>query len=65
MFLGMGWLGEQMNDDFGIGCALENMAVLFVLAAKEAGVDEVAVVGDGDGAEEEFAQERLSVTEFA
>ena len=41
-------LGQQVDDDLGVGRALENVPVLLVLAAEQGGVDQVAVVGDGD-----------------
>jgi hypothetical protein len=54
-----------VDDDFGVGGALENVAVLFVFAAKEACVNDVAVVGDRDRAKQKFPQQRLGIAEFA
>ena len=54
-----------MDDDFGVSRGLENMAVLFVLPAEQRGVDQVAVVGDGDRADEIFPKQRLGVAQFA
>src|SRR5690606_38709993 len=62
---GVRGLGQQLNDNLGVGGGLEDMAKLFVLAAKQAGVDQVAVVGDGDGAEAILAQQGLGIAELA
>ncbi len=64
-FLHVRWFGEEVDDDFGVGGALEDVAMLFVLLAEEGGVDQIAVVGDGDGAHEIFAEKRLGVADFA
>ena len=58
-------LGQQVHDDFGVGRALEDVAVLFVLVAKELCVDQISVVRHGDRADRIFAQERLGVAELA
>jgi len=58
---GVGRLSQKMNDDFGVGRALKNMAVVFILAAEERGVDQIAVMGDGNWAEAEFTQQRLGI----
>ena len=65
VLLGVSRLGEQMDDDFRVGCALENVAMLFVLTAEQRGIDEIAIMCNGDRAEQEFSQQRLCVTEFA
>jgi hypothetical protein len=64
-FLCMSGFGEEVDDDFGVGGALENVAMLFVLFAEESGVDEIAVVGDGYGSDEILAEKRLGIAEFA
>ena len=54
-------LGQQVNDDFGIGRALEDMAVFLVLLAEQGGVDQIAIVRDGDRPQEILPQKRLGV----
>ena len=46
---GMG-VGDELNDDFGVGGGLEVSAVALEARAEIAEVDQVAVVGDGDEA---------------
>ena len=58
-------LGQQMHDDFGVGRALENVAVLFVFLAQKRGVDQIAVVRHRDRAHQILPQQRLGVAEFA
>ena len=43
-------MGDELDDDFGVGGGLEVSAVAFEAGADVAEVDEVAVVGDGDEA---------------
>lgn len=57
----MRWLGQQVRDDLGIARGQKNVAVLFVLLAKLAGVDQVAVVGDRNLTAREVEQQRLGV----
>ena len=54
-----------MQDDFGVAAGLEDRAVADQLVAQLAGVDEVAVVRDGDLAVRAVDQERLRVLELA
>ena len=44
----MSGLGQQVDDDLGIAGGLENVPNFLVISAEKGGVDEVAVVGDGD-----------------
>ena len=44
----MGRLGQQMNDDLGVATGLEDAAVGLVFVPQQAGIDQIAVVGDRD-----------------
>ena len=37
-----------MDDDFGVAGALEDVSEGFVFFSEAGGVDEIAIVGDGD-----------------
>jgi hypothetical protein len=50
VLLDMGGLGEEVDDDLGVGGGLEDVAVLFVIPAQKLRVYKISVVGDGDGA---------------
>jgi hypothetical protein len=50
LLLDVGRLGQQVDDDLGVGRRLKDVAVFLVLVAQELRVDEVAVVGNGDRA---------------
>ena len=56
-----GVLGDERGDDLGVGARLEADAQLGELVAQLGGVDEVAVVGEGDGVLAARARERLRV----
>ena len=59
--LDMRWLGQQVNDDFRVGRALENVPVFFVFLAQQSGVDQIAVVRHRNGAQQILPQQRLGV----
>ena len=61
----MAGLGQQVDDDLGVGRALEDVPVGFVLRAQQGGVDQVAVVGDRHRTQVEAAQQRLGVAQLA
>ena len=44
-------LGQQVNDDLGVGRALEDVTLLFVLCPQDLRVDQISVVRDCDGAQ--------------
>ena len=48
-------LGQQVNDDLGVGRALENVPVLLVLPPEQLRVDQVAVVRHRDRAHRDTA----------
>jgi hypothetical protein len=54
-------LREQMRNDLAVGGGLENGAFAFQLIAQEIGVDQIAVVRDGDLAAKAIDHERLRV----
>ena len=60
-FFLVGGLGEHVEDDFGIGGGVEDVAELLVLGLDAGGVDEVAIVGDGDLAADVFLENGLGV----
>ncbi len=39
---------QQMENDFGIGCGLEDRALLLEFLLEACGIDEISVVTDGD-----------------
>ena len=55
----------EVQDDFGVAAGLEDRSVADQLVAQLAGVDEVAVVADGDLAVGAVDEERLRVLELA
>ena len=57
----VGRLGQQMNDDLGVAGGLEDAAVGLVFVPQQAGVDQVAVVGDRDLSPRVFGQQGLAV----
>ncbi len=64
VFFDVGGFGQEVDDDFRVSRRLKYMTMLFVLGAEEGGVDEIAVMSDGDGAHEILAEEGLGVAEF-
>src|SRR4051812_953644 len=64
-FAYMRGLGKQMNDDLGVGRALEDVTLLFILAAQERGVHEISVVRHRNRTHVKLAQQRLRVAELA
>ena len=58
-------LGEQMEDDLAVDGGLENGAALLEFVAQQGGVDEVAVVPDGELAAAAIGHERLGVLDVA
>ena len=61
----IGWLREQVQDDFAVGGGLENGAFAFEFVAQDIGVDQIAVVRDRDLAAHAIDHERLRVLQRA
>ena len=57
----VGGLGEHVDDDFGIAGGIEDVAPLLIFVFEFGGVDEIAVVGDGDLAADVFFEDGLGV----
>jgi len=57
----MGRLGQQMNDDLRIATGFEDAAVGLVFVPQQAGIDQIAVVGDRDLSPRIFCQQGLTV----
>jgi hypothetical protein len=58
-------LGQQVDDDLGVGRALEDVPVGLVLLPEQLGVDQVPVVRHGHLPERELPQQRLGVGQLA
>ena len=57
-------LRQQVQDDFAVDGGLKNGALRFEFVPQDGGVDEVAVVGDGDLAARAIDDERLGVARW-
>ena len=57
----VGRLGEEMRNDLAVGGGLENGAFALQFIAQDGGVDQVAVMRDGDLAAEAIDHEGLGV----
>ncbi len=58
-------LGEQVRNDFAVGCRLENGAFAFQLIAQDGGIDQIAIVRHRDLAAKTIDHERLRVFQRA
>lgn len=50
-----------MNDDFAIGCGLENRAMLYELAAQMPRIGEIAIMGNGKAARCQIREQGLHI----
>ena len=62
---GFDGLGEEVEEDLAVVGGLEDGAAVFEFVAQRVGVDEVAVVGDGDLPAAAVADDGLGVDEVA
>jgi hypothetical protein len=58
-------LGQQVNDDFRVGRALEDVAQLLVLAAEHAALIRLPLCATATGPHRILPQQRLRVAQFA
>ena len=54
---------DEVNNDFGVGCGLENGAIGLQLAAKHGGIDQISVVRHCQIAKSEIDVQRLHILE--